>query len=91
MIVHILIILKHLQTLVLTAMVTHTGFKSNVWWTKDGHTNFLTENAGIVKTYEAVTEYCGFSFIEAGKTMGLFPYGRRANIKLFRRYFGLIR
>jgi len=39
------------------------------------HELFLTENAGIVKAYEAVTEYCGFSFIEAGKTMGLFPYG----------------
>jgi len=36
----------------------------------------LTETAGIVKTYEAVTDYCGFSFIEAGKTMGLFPYGK---------------
>jgi len=35
----------------------------------------LSETAGIVKTYEAVTDYCGFSFIEAGKTMGLFPYG----------------
>ena len=39
------------------------------------HELFLTENAGIVKSYEAVTEYCGFSFIEAGKTMGLAPYG----------------
>ena len=35
----------------------------------------ISECAGIVKTYEAVTGYCGFSFIEAGKTMGLFPYG----------------
>ena len=35
----------------------------------------ISETAGIVKTYEAVTDYCGFSFIEAGKTMGLFPYG----------------
>ena len=26
--------------------------------------------------YEGVTEYCGFSGIEAGKTMGLFPYGK---------------
>ena len=33
----------------------------------------ISECAGIVKTYEAVTGYCGFSFIEAGKTMGLFP------------------
>jgi carbamoyltransferase len=30
----------------------------------------------LVKAYEAVTEYCGFSAIEAGKTMGLFPYGK---------------
>jgi len=36
----------------------------------------VTESAGIVKTYEGVTEFCGFSSIEAGKTMGLFPYGR---------------
>ena len=39
----------------------------------------LSETAGIVKTYEAVTDYCGFSFIEAGKTMGLFPYGKETN------------
>jgi len=36
----------------------------------------LTDRAGITKVYEAVTEYCGFSSIEAGKTMGLFPYGK---------------
>lgn len=36
----------------------------------------LTDRAGITKVYEAVTEYCGFSSIEAGKTMGLFPYGQ---------------
>lgn len=36
----------------------------------------VDDSAGIVKAYEAVTEYCGFSSIEAGKTMGLFPYGR---------------
>jgi carbamoyltransferase len=35
----------------------------------------LSDRAGIVKTYEAITEYCGFNAIEAGKTMGLFPYG----------------
>jgi carbamoyltransferase len=37
----------------------------------------LSDRAGIVKAYEAVTEYCGFSSIEAGKTMGLFPYGKK--------------
>lgn len=36
----------------------------------------VTERGGAVKAYEAVTEYCGFTAIEAGKTMGLFPYGK---------------
>jgi carbamoyltransferase len=35
----------------------------------------LHDRAGIVKCYEGVTEYCGWDAIEAGKTMGLFPYG----------------
>jgi len=30
-----------------------------------------------VKAYEAVTQYLGFGFIEAGKTMGLAPYGKK--------------
>jgi carbamoyltransferase len=29
----------------------------------------------ITKAYEAVSQYLGFGFIEAGKTMGLSPYG----------------
>ena len=47
----------------------------------------ISGNAGITKVYEAVTEYCGFSAIEAGKTMGLAPYGSyNENIpKLFRK------
>jgi len=40
------------------------------------HEALVTDRAGIVKVYEAVTEYCGWSSIEAGKTMGLFPYGK---------------
>ena len=36
----------------------------------------LTEYPGYVKAYEAVTEYCGFQSIDAGKTMGLSPYGK---------------
>ena len=49
------------------------------------HELVISENAGIVKAYEAVTEYCGFSFIEAGKTMGLFPYGKANTApKIFR-------
>ena len=43
------------------------------------HIEFVSGNAGITKVYEAVTEYCGFSAIEAGKTMGLFPYGKPNN------------
>ncbi|OUT92839.1 MAG: hypothetical protein CBB96_05645 [Gammaproteobacteria bacterium TMED36] len=33
------------------------------------------DRGGITKTYEAVTQYLGWQPIEAGKTMGLFPYG----------------
>lgn len=44
--------------------------------TEEGEFNLLiSDRAGITKVYEAVTEYCGFTAIEAGKTMGLFPYG----------------
>ena len=44
----------------------------------DGETFELVidDTAGITKAYEAVTQYCGWSPIEAGKTMGLFPYGQ---------------
>lgn len=40
------------------------------------HELFLDDTAGITKAYEAVTQYCGWAPIEAGKTMGLFPYGK---------------
>ena len=33
----------------------------------------------LVKSYEAVSEWLGFGAIEAGKTMGLAPYGRNDN------------
>tara|TARA_B100001250_G_scaffold314622_1_gene276836 strand:+ start:4650 stop:6473 length:1824 start_codon:yes stop_codon:yes gene_type:complete len=36
----------------------------------------LDSTCGITKSYEAVTQYCGFPGIEAGKTMGLSPYGK---------------
>ena len=46
-------------------------------WEQDAVYDVLIhDRAGIVKAYEAVTEYCGWSSIEAGKTMGLFPYGK---------------
>ena len=34
----------------------------------------------LVKAYEAVSEYLGFGFIEAGKTMGLAPYGKEDDL-----------
>lgn len=39
------------------------------------HELIVDDSAGITKAYEAVTQYCGWAPIEAGKTMGLFPYG----------------
>jgi len=35
----------------------------------------ISDRCGLTKAYEAVTTYCGWAPIEAGKTMGLFPYG----------------
>jgi len=43
---------------------------------EEGFELIVDESAGITKAYEAVTQYCGWSPIEAGKTMGLFPYGK---------------
>ena len=41
-------------------------------------TDFIIDStAGIAKTYEAVTKYLGWHPIEAGKTMGLGPYGKQ--------------
>lgn len=40
------------------------------------HELVLDDTGGIVKAYEAVTQYCGWAPIEAGKTMGLAPYGK---------------
>ena len=43
---------------------------------EDGvHELIIDDSAGITKAYEAVTQYCGWPPIEAGKTMGLSPYG----------------
>ena len=35
----------------------------------------IDDRGGLTKAYEAVTQYCGWQPIEAGQTMGLFPYG----------------
>jgi carbamoyltransferase len=39
-------------------------------------TSEYSVGAPTVKVYEGVTDYLGFGFIEAGKTMGLAPYGK---------------
>lgn len=45
---------------------------------KDTNGNIDFDSAvTITKAYEAVSFYLGFGFIEAGKTMGLAPYGKR--------------
>ena len=51
-------------------------FESKFYEEEGTHELVLDESAGIVKAYEAVTQYCGWAPIEAGKTMGLFPYGK---------------
>jgi len=56
-----------------------TGQKFNHMQLYEGGDFFemvIDDSAGITKAYEAVTQYCGWQPIEAGKTMGLFPYGK---------------
>lgn len=36
----------------------------------------ISDMHGLTKSYEAVTQFLGFHAIEAGKTMGLAPYGK---------------
>ena len=44
----------------------------------------IDDGVTTVKAYEAVSQYLGFGFIEAGKTMGLAPYGKKDDkIKIF--------
>jgi carbamoyltransferase len=43
---------------------------------EDIHDVIFTDHPGITKCYEAMTDYCEFAFIEAGKAMGLAPYGK---------------
>lgn len=55
----------------------HLGTKDSIGYLYDRDSNVhLTEYPGTTKVYEAVTQYCGFPAIEAGKLMGLAPYGK---------------
>lgn len=51
-------------------------FDGSAYAEEGTHECIVSERAGITKVYEAATQYCGWSSIEAGKTMGLFPYGK---------------
>ena len=51
-------------------------FTSEAYSEEGNHEVMISDTAGITKVYEAVTAFCGFHAIEAGKTMGLFPYGK---------------
>lgn len=69
-------IYKHLGTRGPLTSVIIKDMDSGRYGEDGKHECYVTERAGITKVYEAVTEYCGWSSIEAGKTMGLFPYGK---------------
>jgi carbamoyltransferase len=63
-----------------TFNTVYKHFGGNGPWPTEHYYNDNTEiliddKPGIVKAYEAVTQFCGWQSIEAGKTMGLFPYG----------------
>jgi carbamoyltransferase len=54
----------------------HVGTNQAIGMTEADDNIFVTEYPGHTKMYEAVTQYCGFPAIEAGKLMGLAPYGK---------------
>jgi carbamoyltransferase len=54
----------------------HVGTRSAIGFNQSDENIFVTEYPGLTKMYEAVTQYNGFSAIEAGKLMGLAPYGK---------------
>jgi len=68
---------RHLGTNGTKPTLIEPRFKnSNLDSEDDGECILIADSsAGIVKVYEAVTRYNGFDSIEAGKTMGLSPYG----------------
>ena len=54
----------------------HVGTRAAIGFNQSDENIFVTEYPGLTKMYEAVTQYNGFSAIEAGKLMGLAPYGK---------------
>jgi len=81
---------KHIGTKSMSPTVFLPNFDAGFWSNYGEYDNYespenkthqllVSDKAGIVKTYEAVTEYCGFDSIDAGKTMGLSPYGEKTD------------
>jgi carbamoyltransferase len=69
-------VFKHIGLRGPTPALYDKAMTSQFYGEEGVHECVIDDHAGITKVYEAVTEYCGFSSIEAGKTMGLFPYGK---------------
>jgi carbamoyltransferase len=69
-------VFKHVGLRTPTPTLHDPAMTSQYYGEEGVHEVIIDDHAGITKVYEAVTEYCGFSSIEAGKTMGLFPYGK---------------
>lgn len=82
---------KHMGSRDPIALSCDNKQSSEIYGEDGTHILVKSGNAGITKTYEAITEYCGFSAIEAGKTMGLFPYGEKSELipNLFLEYSNL--
>ena len=68
-------IYKHLGTSHPLGVKSIKGFQVSGKTENEDCETILTEYPGITKCYESATRYCGFATIEAGKTMGLSPYG----------------
>ena len=79
---------KHIATKFVSPLFYHGNFNSGFWsgygelginWESEeneSHELLARHGCGLVKPYEAITDYCGWQGIEAGKTMGLSPYGK---------------
>jgi len=55
--------------------IVHKSYGSNTGGRTYIQNTMFDDTASITKAYEGVSHYLGFGFIEAGKTMGLAPYG----------------
>lgn len=69
------------------------AFETQTLWFASGNRIELVEESsciGIGLIYEAITQYLGFGFLEAGKTMGLAPFGGPELLGIIRgRFAGL--